>query len=96
MPPVYDAALRSPGVADPLEHGCYFATGILFWWPLVQDVPRRLASGARAAYAFASFVLAAPLGLLLALLPKAAYDFYDHVPRAVGALPAQPTSRSPA
>ncbi len=87
VPPVYDAALRHQSWLIHLEHGCYFATGILFWWPLVQDVPRRLASGARAAYAFASFVLAAPLGLLLALLPKAAYDFYDHVPRLWGLSP---------
>ena len=55
---------------------------VLFWWPLVQDVPRRLPSGARAAYAFAAFVLASPLGLLLALLPKPVYPFY--VPRGRG------------
>jgi len=45
---------------------------------LLQDVPRRLASGARSAYAFAAFVLASPLGLLLALLPKPVYAFYEH------------------
>ena len=56
-----------------IEHACYFATGILVWWPLVQNEPRRLASGARAAYAFAAFVFASPLGLLLALVPKPAY-----------------------
>jgi cytochrome c oxidase assembly factor CtaG len=55
------------------------------WWPLVQDTPRLLASGARAAYAFAAFVLASPLGLLLALLPKPVYDFYvDARPRVWG------------
>ncbi len=42
-PPVYDAALRHQEWLIHVEHGCYFATGILFWWPLVQDVPRRLA-----------------------------------------------------
>ncbi|HEX4527246.1 MAG TPA: cytochrome c oxidase assembly protein [Gaiellaceae bacterium] len=80
-PPIYDAALRHQSWLIHSEHGCYFATGILFWWPLVQDLPRRLASGARAAYAFAAFVLAAPLGLLLALVPRPAYDFYVHAPR---------------
>ena len=55
------------------------------WWPLVQDAPRRLASGARAAYAFAAFLFASPLGLLLALLPKPVYDFYvDARPRVWG------------
>ncbi len=87
VPAVYDAALRHQAWLIHLEHGCYFATGLLFWWPLLQDVPRRLASGARAAYAFASFVLAAPLGLLLALVPKPAYDFYVHAPRLWGLSP---------
>jgi len=56
----------------------YLLAGLLMWWPLLQDVPRRLASGARSAYAFAAFVLASPLGLLLALLPKPVYAFYEH------------------
>ncbi len=76
VPAVYDAALEHQSWLIHLEHACYFATGLLMWWPLVQDVPRRLASGARAAYAFAAFVLAAPLGLLLALLPRPVYDYY--------------------
>ena len=76
VPPVYDAALHHHGWLIHLEHACYFATGILMWWPLLQDVPARLAPGRRAAYAFAAFVLASPLGLLLALLPKPAYGFY--------------------
>ena len=75
-PPLYQAALHHQAWLIHLEHACYFGTGLLVWWPLVQDVPRRLASGARAGYAFASFVLAAPLGLLLALLPSPVYDFY--------------------
>ena len=87
VPAVYDAALRHQAWLIHLEHGCYFATGLLFWWPLLQGVPRRLASGARAAYAFASFVLAAPLGLLLALVPKPAYDLYVHAPRLWGLSP---------
>jgi len=85
VPPVYDYALDHQSWLIHVEHACYFATGLLVWWPLVQDVPRRLASGARAAYAFAAFVLAAPIGLLLALLPRPAYDFYvDARPRVWG------------
>jgi cytochrome c oxidase assembly factor CtaG len=84
-PFVYEAALRQQSWLIHLEHACYFATGILMWWPLVQNVPRRLASGARAAYAFAAFLFASPLGLLLALLPKPVYDFYvDARPRVWG------------
>jgi cytochrome c oxidase assembly factor CtaG len=85
-PPVYDLALRHQSSLIHLEHACYFGTGILFWWPLLQDMPRRLPSGARVAYAFAAFVLAAPLGLLLALLPSAVYDFYVDEPTRVWGL----------
>jgi cytochrome c oxidase assembly factor CtaG len=87
-PPVYQAALHHQSWLIHIEHACYFATGILMWWPLVHDVPRRLASGARAAYAFAAFVFAAPLGLLLALLPSPVYDYYaDARPRVFGLSP---------
>jgi putative membrane protein len=85
VPFIYEAALGPHTWLVHVEHACYFATGILMWWPLVQDVPRRLPSGARAAYAFAAFLLASPLGLLLALVPKPIYDFYvDARPRVWG------------
>jgi cytochrome c oxidase assembly factor CtaG len=87
VPPVYDAALRHQSWLIHLEHACYFGTGFLAWWPLVQDSPRVLPSGFRAAYAFAAFVLAAPLGLLLALLPRAVYGYYEHAPRVWGLSP---------
>jgi putative membrane protein len=85
-PPVYDYALRHQSWLIHVEHACYFGTGLLVWWPLVHDVPRRLASGARAAYAFAAFLLSSPLGLLLALVPKPVYDFYVREPRRVWGL----------
>jgi putative membrane protein len=85
VPFIYEAALGPHSWLVHVEHACYFATGVLMWWPLVQDVPRRLASGGRAAYAFAAFLLASPLGLLLALVPKPVYDFYvDARPRVWG------------
>ena len=88
VPPVYDAALRHQSWLIHVEHACYFGTGLLVWWPLFQDVPRRLPPGRRALYAFAAFLLASPLGLLLALLPSPAYSFYVHVrPRVWGLSP---------
>jgi putative membrane protein len=86
VPPVYDAALDHQAWLIHLEHAAYFVTGSLMWWPLVHYAPRRLASGARAGYAFAAFVLASPLGLLLALLPRPVYDFYADVPKRVWGL----------
>jgi putative membrane protein len=46
------------------------------WWCVFQDEPHRLASGVRAGYVFAAFVLASPIGLVMALVPDAIYDFY--------------------
>jgi cytochrome c oxidase assembly factor CtaG len=87
-PPVYNAALHHQSWLIHVEHACYFGTGVLMWWPLLQAVPHRLAPGWRALYAFAAFVLASPLGLLLALLPSPAYSFYVHArPRVWGLSP---------
>jgi cytochrome c oxidase assembly factor CtaG len=88
VPAVYDAALRRQDWLIHIEHACYFGTGILVWWPVFQSAPRHLASGVRAAYTFAAFVLAAPLGLLLALLPRPVYPFYEHASRRVWGLSA--------
>lgn len=87
VPAAYDAALRHPGSLIHVEHACYFVTGFIFWWPALQDAPHRLSGGARAIYLFASFVLASPLGLLLALIPRAVYHFYVHAPRLWGLSP---------
>ena len=86
VPALYDAALRHPHSLLGLEHATYLATGLLFWWCVWQDEPHRLESGARAAYAFAAFVLSAPLGLVLALVPRALYDFYADAPERVWGL----------
>lgn len=73
-PPLYDAALRNPTPLLQLEHACYLAAGIALWLPVAHG---GIGSGPKAGYLFAAFVLASPLGLLLALLPSAVYDFYD-------------------
>jgi putative membrane protein len=76
LPWVYDGALRSPDALLHLEHAAYFVTGLLMWWCVFQDVPHRLGAGARAAYVLAAFVLASPIGLVMALVPEPIYDFY--------------------
>ena len=84
LPPVYDAALRSPHALLHVEHACYLATGLLLWWPVVHDTPRRLGSATRAAYVFGAFLFASPIGLVLALVPEPLYDFSEHAPRTWG------------
>ena len=83
VPAVYDAALRHELLLH-LEHGTYFLSGVLLWWPVFHDAPRRVGSGARALYVFAAFLFASPLGLMLALLPSPIYDFYVEAPRLWG------------
>ena len=81
VPWIYDTALEHPSSILHLEHATYFAAGALMWWPVVHG---HLSDGAKAAYLFAAFVLASPLGLLLALLPHPVYSFYKHVPHLWG------------
>jgi cytochrome c oxidase assembly factor CtaG len=83
VPALYDAALRRPDWLLPLEHATYVVAGVLFWWCVWQEAPHRLSSGARAGYVVAAFVLSAPLGLVLALVPNAIYDAYASAPERV-------------
>jgi cytochrome c oxidase assembly factor CtaG len=84
VPWAYDAALRHQWTILHVEHACYFFAGVLVWWPVVHG---RISSGAKALYLFGAFLLASPLGLLLALLPNAVYDFYEQAPRLWGLSP---------
>ena len=51
------------------------------WWPVVHG---KYSAGVKAAYLFAAFLLASPLGLALALIPRPIYSFYAHAPRTWG------------
>jgi len=86
VPIAYDTALEHPTWLLHLEHLCYFVTGCLLWWPVVHSAPRRLHDAGKAVYLFAAFVLASPLGLLLALLPRPVYDFYARAPERLWGL----------
>ncbi len=76
LPPAYDTALEHPATLLHLEHACYLAAGSLLWWPVLQDAPHKISNAGRALYLFVAFVLASPVGLLLALAPEPAYDYY--------------------
>ncbi len=83
LPWIYDAALRHPHTLLHLEHATYFVTGLLLWWPVVHG---RISAGSKAAYLFAAFALASPIGLLLALVPEPVYDFYLDAPQELWGL----------
>jgi putative membrane protein len=84
LPAIYDAALRHPHSLLHVEHVAYLLAGTCLWWPVIHGP---YPAGAKAAYLFAAFVLASPLGLLLALIPRAIYPFYVHAPRTWGPTP---------
>lgn len=84
LPAIYDAALRRPHTLLHVEHLTYLIAGVALWWPVIRG---NQSSGVKALYLFAAFVLASPLGLLLALIPRAIYPFYVHAPRTWGPRP---------
>ena len=84
LPWIYDAALRHPHSLLHLEHALYVVTGIALWWPVVHGA---LTPGLKAAYVFAAFLLASPIGLMMALVPDPIYDFYAEAPRLWGLSP---------
>ena len=86
VPVLYDASLRHPHSLLVVEHAAYLITGIAMWWCVWQDAPHRLSSQSRAAYVFAGFVVSAPLGLVLALVPEPLYDFYASAPERLWGL----------
>jgi cytochrome c oxidase assembly factor CtaG len=81
LPTAYDFALRNPHTVLHVEHLTYLAAGTAMWWPVIHG---RQSSGTKAAYLFCAFVLASPLGLLLALLPDTVYAFYAARPTVWG------------
>jgi cytochrome c oxidase assembly factor CtaG len=88
LPWLYDTALENPHTLLHLEHALYFATGVAMWWSIVQDEPHRLGAGIRAGVVFAAFILGSPIGLVLALVPDAVYDFYVDAPERLWGLSA--------
>src|SRR5919204_897212 len=83
VPRIYDAALSHQHSLLHLEHATYFVAGVLMWWPVVHG---RWPDGIKALYLFAAFVLASPLGLLLALVGRPVYGYYVHAPRRLWGL----------
>jgi putative membrane protein len=81
VPAIYDYALVHQQSLLHVEHATYLVAGFLVWWPVVHGT---YGSAIKAAYLFAAFVLGSPLGLLLALVPRAVYGFYVDAPRLWG------------
>lgn len=89
LPAAYDAAVADRLVHD-LGHLLFFATAVLFWWPLIQPGPRLRTPpppGLRVAYLVLAALQGALLGLLLAASPRPWYRAYpDLADQALGGL----------
>jgi len=86
LPWIYDYALRHQHSLLHVEHLTYLLAGLALWWPVVHGPEP---TGVKAAYVFGAFVFASPIGLLLALIPRAIYSFYAHAPRTSGPGPLE-------
>ena len=84
----YDFALRHPAALN-VEHLILVGIGLLFWWPLLSDEPRRLATPVKIAYLGVAFVASAFLGLAFTFSTSPFYDFYARAPRLWGLSPAK-------
>jgi putative membrane protein len=83
---VYDALVRDP-ILLAVEHAFLIAIGLLFWWPVVCDVPRRVPTLGRIGYVLAAFAGSAFLGLALTFSP-ALYDYYASRPERLWGISA--------
>ena len=83
---VYDVALRNPWLLN-VEHLFMITIGLVFWWPVLADEPRSLATLGRLAYVFAAFVLSAFLGLALTFAPPL-YGYYESLPERLWGISA--------
>jgi cytochrome c oxidase assembly factor CtaG len=85
VPALYDAALQNTGI-HLFEHLCFLATGILFWWVIIEPFPgpERVAAGWRLVYVLAAMLPGTALGTLFVLAPSPLYAYYAALPQLWG------------
>jgi putative membrane protein len=86
LPSLYDAAVEHE-LVHALEHITFFATAILFWWPIIQPAPRLHAPphpGLQILYLVAATAQSTALGMLLAVPEQAFYPHYVRLAATLG------------
>jgi len=77
LPWAYQAALEKEPI-HLLEHGCFFATACLFWWPILgADSHRRLSGSIGVPYVFTMRVQSGVLGAMMPFSGRAWYAPYE-------------------
>lgn len=77
VPGFYDAALRSDLIHE-VEHLMFFGFALLFWWPIIDPVPRhhKMPKHWAIAAIFLTMVVGIGIGAILTLSPSVIYPFY--------------------
>ncbi len=84
-PALYQASLEDQTI-HKLEHLCFLATGLLFWWVVIEPLPGpiRLHHGLRLVYAWTAVLPNTILGALFTFSGQLWYPVYALVPRLWG------------
>jgi cytochrome c oxidase assembly factor CtaG len=90
IPAVFELALRSRGWHE-FEHASFFATGLLFWWPVVQPWPSaaRWPRWSIPLYLFCATLPCDALSGFLAFCNRVVYPSYLLAPQILTASPLQ-------
>ena len=88
VPPVYQLAVTEDWF-HALMHVAFMATGIIFWWPVIQATPTRLSEGGRLLYLFVTGMPMGFLALLLIATNSVIYDHYETTERLLGLSPIE-------
>lgn len=80
LPALYELALRSP-FWHAAQHACFFWTGILFWWPVVESGHRRMRwpRWAMIPYLLLGDILNTALSAFLVFSDRILYPSYEAV-----------------
>ena len=85
LPALYEAALYND-LLHSLEHGMFFATSLLMWWPVLGPLPQwpRISPLLQCLYFFALTLPGAFVGAFLTLSQPGLYRPYDMAARVFG------------
>ena len=86
LPALYNAAVESYWL-HTFQHFSFFASGILFWWPLVNYPARMFSHPLRMVYVLAAAVQSSWLGAVLTLTDEGWYSVYQDTTASWGLTP---------
>lgn len=85
VPRMYDLALEH-GQVHVLEHICFLAAGMLYWWHLLSPIKARMGLGGMGAIVYMAVTkfFVGVLGIILVFAPHAIYPWYESHPHYWG------------